>query len=79
MYCKVILLFVLCTIILTLKISSTGPYLLSRLGVFKIIEPALAERGNEEQRAAALGEELAPGRPPSRWWLARDGWSGQLP
>ena len=40
-YCTVILLFIVYNVILTLKISSTGPYLLARSGVLKIIELAL--------------------------------------
>jgi len=40
-YCKIILLFILCTVILILKTSSTAPYLLACPRALKIIEPAL--------------------------------------
>ena len=41
MYCIVILLFVPYTVVLTPKVSSMGPSLVSRPGALKIIEPAL--------------------------------------
>ena len=50
-YCKIFLEFIQYTIILILKINSTGPYIFACPRALEIIEPALYTRGNQSSAA----------------------------